>query len=329
MKTLDEIVILLNNFDGISRKYVLPGILSKLRESSFNGNQPHSLGEDSAAIKTESDEVILLTTDAIVEQLCLAHPRSAGFNAVLANVMDIYAAGGVPTSFAVALSYSDPKVGEMLLQGLIDGSHTFRIPVTRGHTNPQSESTYVVGSATGTVKRDHLLTAGGAQSGDSLVLLFDQSGKRGSSYKLGWDSVTDRSSDDVVGRLSTMNELAENGILNAAKDVSVAGIIGTAGMMLEFSGMGGVVEIDQIDLARPKQISLDDWLRMFISLGFLVSLDPTHLSQLSQIAEDHGMTAIRIGQVDDISSLRLRWGSDERVMFDFSKGPLLTPRGTP
>ncbi|MGY5876723.1 MAG: AIR synthase-related protein, partial [Candidatus Thorarchaeota archaeon] len=159
--------------------------------------------------------------------------------------------------------------------------------------------------------------------------LFDQSGKRGSSYKLGWDSVTDRSSDDVVSRLSTMNELAESGILNAAKDVSVAGVIGTVGMMLEFSGMGGVVEIDSIDSARPKSIPLDDWLRMFISLGFLISLDPTHFSQLSQIAENHGLVAIKIGQVDDISSLRLRWGRDERVMFDFSKGPLLTPKGTP
>ncbi|MBY8999103.1 MAG: hypothetical protein KGD60_15390, partial [Candidatus Thorarchaeota archaeon] len=115
MTRLDDILEMLVNFDGISRKFVLPSIIDKLRLRSFKGDTPHGLGEDSAAIGTDSDELVLLTTDAIVEDLCLQHPSAAGFNAVLANVMDIYAAGGTPTSFAVALSYSDPVIGEAIL----------------------------------------------------------------------------------------------------------------------------------------------------------------------------------------------------------------------
>ncbi|MFX1367413.1 MAG: AIR synthase related protein [Promethearchaeota archaeon] len=328
MSRLDDIIRLLLDFEGISRKFVLPSIIGKLRLESFHGNQAHGLGEDSAAIGTQSDEVILLTTDAIVEELCLMSPQAAGFNAVLANVMDIYAAGGTPTSFAAALSYSDKNIGSQLLQGLIDGSHTFQVPIVRGHTNPLAPSTYVVGSATGTVQRKSLLTAGGAKTGDALVLLFDQVGKRGSSYRLGWDSVTGRTSEEVVKRLSVMNDLANLQLLTAAKDISVAGMIGTAGMLLEYSGKGGIISLDKIDECRPDAIGLEDWLRMFISLGFLVTTPKKDLQEVGQVAKEHGVISREIGSVDESETLRLFLGSDENVIFDYSSGPIFTPRGT-
>lgn len=328
MSRLDDIVKLLLNFDGISRKFVLPSIIDRLRLESFNGNTPHSLGEDSAVIETDSENSVLLTTDAIVEDLCLNHPRAAGFNAVLANVMDIYAAGGTPTSFAVALSYSDPAIGEALLDGLIAGSHRFRVPIVRGHTNPRSSSTYVVGSTTGTVKSKDLLTAGGAMEGDVLVLIFDRTGRRGDSYKLGWDSVTNRTSNDVVVRLSVMNSLANEHILTASKDVSVAGVIGTAAMMLEYSGRGGVLDLDTITASKPSEIDFEDWIRMYISLGFLVAAPKENLELLQEIVAKHGLSSTTIGSVDDSNEVKLRLMGEERVLFDFSKGGVLTPKNT-
>ncbi|MHA2378648.1 MAG: AIR synthase related protein [Candidatus Thorarchaeota archaeon] len=327
MTRLEEIVGLLHEFEGISRKYVLPSIIGRLRATSYNGNQEHGLGEDSAAIRTNSDEIVLLTTDAIVEELCLNHPRAAGFNAVLATVMDIYAAGGTPTSFAVAISYSNAAIGDQILEGLIDGSHTFRVPIVRGHTNPQSKSTYVVGSATGTVKKDDMLTAGGAHDKDLMILLFDGIGQRGASYKLGWDSVTGRPAGDVVQRLSVMNKLAQHHLVTAAKDVSVAGIVGTAGMLLEYSGKGGVLDLNAVDSSRPESIELEDWIRMFVSLGFLVTVNPDNASSVMRVADDYGLTATIVGEVDSTLSLRLSMSREEQVMFDYSEGPLLTPKG--
>ena len=52
MTRLDDILEMLVNFDGISRKFVLPSIIDKLRLNSFKGDTPHGLGEDSAAIGT-------------------------------------------------------------------------------------------------------------------------------------------------------------------------------------------------------------------------------------------------------------------------------------
>ncbi|MFX1264172.1 MAG: AIR synthase-related protein, partial [Promethearchaeota archaeon] len=249
------------------------------------------------------------------------------FNAVLATVMDIYAAGGTPTSFAVALSYSDSRIGEQILEGLIDGSHTFRVPIVRGHTNPQSKSTYVVGSATGTVKKENMLTAGGALENDVLILLFDNQGRRGASYKLGWDSVTERPANEVVERLSVMNRLAQQHLVTAAKDVSVAGLVGTAGMLLEYSGKGGFLNLDAVDSTRPGSIELEDWVRMYISLGFLVAVNPENLPLVAKVAQECGLTAVRVGEVDNSLSLRLRMSTEEQVMFDYSEGPLLTPKG--
>ncbi|MHA2140874.1 MAG: AIR synthase related protein [Candidatus Thorarchaeota archaeon] len=326
MTRIEDILRLLHEFEGISRKYVLPAIIGKLRSASFNGTQEHGLGEDSAAISTASDDVVLLTTDGIVEELCLNHPRAAGFNAVLATMMDIYAAGGTPTSFAVALSYSDEEIGDQILEGLIDGSQSFRVPIVRGHTNPQSRLTYVVGSATGTVRKSSLLTSGGAESGDALVLLFDKVGQRGSSYKLGWDSVTGQSAEHIVKRLSVMNELAGEHLLTASKDISVAGMIGTAGMMLEYSGRGGMIDLDAVDASRPQTIDLNDWIRMYISLGFLVASPSARVDHIIEIAKAHDMTAVKIGLVDDSTSLRLRLASEEAIMFDYSKGPVLIPK---
>lgn len=307
---------------------MIPNIIHRLRDCSYNGDLPHSLGEDSAAIGTDCDDFVLLTTDAIVEELCVNHPQAAGFNAVLANIMDIYAAGGVPTSFAVALSYSDAHLGDKLLQGLIDGSHTFRVPIVRGHTNPSSSSTYIVGSATGTVNKENILTAGGAETGDHLVLLFDPKGHRGEHYQLGWDAVTGRDSKEVIKRLSLMNVIAEEHLVHAAKDVSVAGMVGTAGMMLEYSGRGGIVDIDIIDKHRPESVNLVDWLRMYISLGFLVAVSPEKAARLSELAQEHSLFAVIIGTVDDTQKLCLKTGTEKQVMFDFSGGPLLTPRRT-
>ncbi|TFG33779.1 hypothetical protein EU527_06470 [Candidatus Thorarchaeota archaeon] len=326
MTRLTDILEMLLTFDGISRKFVLPSIIDKLRLESFKGDTPHGLGEDSAAISTNSDDMILLTTDAIVEDLCIQHPRAAGFNAVLASVMDIYAAGGVPTSFAVALSYSDQQIGEAILDGLISGSHTFKVPIVRGHTNPRSSSTYVVGSATGVVQKEYLLTAGGAQVGNILAVLFDRKGMRGAHYNLGWDSVTNRTSDSVVRRLSVMNDIALKKLVTASKDVSVAGIVGTASMMLEYSGKGGIIDLDAINRSRPKDIPLEDWLRMYISLGFLLATTEENIPELKQVAKEHGLSACRIGSVDASKIVKLALGDEQGIMFDFTKGSVLTPR---
>ena len=105
----------------------------------------------------------------------------------------------------------------------------------------------------------------------------------------------------------------------------MAGLAGTVGMMMEYSGVGGALDLDSVDRGRPPQISLEDWLRMYVSLGFLVAVPPENLDRLSHAARAHRMTAVHVGVTDHLRSLRLRMSGEERLMFDFSRGPVLTP----
>jgi selenophosphate synthetase-related protein len=123
-----------------------------------------------------------------------------------------------------------------------------------------------------------------------------------------------------------MNELADSHLLTAAKDVSVSGLIGTAGMLLEYSGCGGTLSLDSLDSSRPEEIPLEDWIRMFISLGFLVAISKETLPEVKRVASKHGLATAVIGRVDDSKSVKLRLGDEERVLFDFTKGGVLTPR---
>jgi hypothetical protein len=123
-----------------------------------------------------------------------------------------------------------------------------------------------------------------------------------------------------------MNKLAEQHLVAAAKDVSVAGLVGTAGMLLEYSGKGGFLDLDAVDSTRPKSIELEDWVRMYVSLGFLVAVNPENVPMVTKVAHECGLGAVRVGEVDNTLSLRLRLSKEEQVMFDYSEGPLLTPK---
>lgn len=304
---------------------VLPEVARRLEQDSYRGDVTGTFGEDSAVVETSCDELLLITVDSIAEDLCANYPYSAGFNVVLANVMDIYAAGGVPTSISVVVSYIDDSMREGLLSGITRASQVFRVPIVRGHTNPGSARPYVVGCATGRVDRRCRLTSCGARSGDTLLLLHDRVGARGKNYKLGWDSVTGRSPDEIRVRLAVMNSIAERHLVNASKDVSVAGLIGTAAMMVEHSGRGAVIHLDQVEKICPPEVGIEDWLRMYISLGFLLSVDEDHVKDVIKIAADHLMSASPIGVVDGSREFRLRLGREERMLFDFSHGPILIP----
>jgi hypothetical protein len=58
----------------------------------------------------------------------------------------------------------------------------------------------------------------------------------------------------------------------AAKDVSMAGIAGTLGMLAEASGCGAVLEMAGIP--RPARASVGDWLTCFPGFGMLTTDPP-------------------------------------------------------
>jgi selenophosphate synthetase-related protein len=61
-------------------------------------------------------------------------------------------------------------------------------------------------------------------------------------------------------------------------------------------------------------------------LGFLLAAHEDNLDEIHQVAEMHGLSVCRIGRVDGNRMVKLRMGTEERTMFDFTKGSVLTPK---
>jgi hypothetical protein len=91
---------------------------------------------------------------------------------------------------------------------------------------------------------------------------------------------------------------------SAAKDASMAGIIGTFAMLAEASGCGAEIEIARIP--RPEPALMADWLTCFP--GFAVVL-----AQGGGAPEPRGGAAVcaGCGRLSTGGGVRLRWPDDE------------------
>ncbi len=90
----------------------------------------------------------------------------------------------------------------------------------------------------------------------------------------------------------------------AAKDVSMAGIVGTAGMLAEASGCG--VDLTVAEIPRPAHAGLADWLTCFPGYGVISADSP----QAPPIHAD-GATSARCGRLSPEPGVRLHWPDGE------------------
>jgi selenophosphate synthetase-related protein len=73
-----------------------------------------------------------------------------------------------------------------------------------------------------------------------------------------WNASTGAPAERLRADLEVLPGLAEAGLVRAAKDISMAGVIGTALMLLECSGKGAVIDLDAVP-ARRRPISCAGW----------------------------------------------------------------------
>ena len=123
-------------------------------------------------------------------------------------------------------------------------------------------------------------------------------------------------------------DLAEADHCRAAKDVSMAGVLGSLAMLLEPTRCGVLVDLDA--LPRPPGVSLTDWVGAFPSLGFLLCALPSEVSTCRAAFSARGLACEQIGLLDASGALRARLGGQEELLIDLRQEPvtgLLGPRG--
>ena len=129
----------------------------------------------------------------------------------------------------------------------------------------------------------------------------------------------------VRGDVEVLARVAEAGMCVGAKDVSMAGLLGSLAMLLEPAGVGVAVELD--GLPRPAGVRLADWTAAFPSFAFLLCAPPERAEECAAIFHEEGLRCQAVGVLDDTGALRARLGGKEAVLLNTTRGAVTRLEG--
>ena len=287
------------NKNIIEKKEISP-IVQYINVNSYKSPRIHSdLGEDSAAIN-DQDTYILVTTDRINTNFLISYPFGAGFSSILVGIDDIYCCGGNPLAVSLILSYESMEIGKKIIDGICEGSNKFQVPIIRGHTKPRGESYELSSTMIGEIYKDDYISATNAKPNDMIILAVDFDGKVGKASRFYWDTVTFKSTEQVLSRRSSMNQIAQNHIANASKDVSNGGIFGSILQISKYSSVGAEIDIEAIKIP-PKLISqdysLNHYTKMYLTTSYVLTVPPENCDKVIEIFKSHDLEAMIIGKI--------------------------------
>nr|WP_228824386.1 MSMEG_0567/sll0787 family protein [Nocardia blacklockiae] len=260
------------------------------------GTQPMSLGGngfrgDDGAPVPGSD--LVAACDAILAAMVERDPEWAGWCAALVNLNDLAAMGAEPVGLLDAVAAPTRSLLTRILRGLARASETWGVPVLGGHTQigPAALSVTALGRTARPVP------GGGGRVGDELRVTADLGGRWRPGYTgRQWDS----SSRRTGAELRALGRFVADTAPAAAKDVSMAGLAGTAGMLAEASGVG--VELDVARIPRPAEAAVAEWITCFPGFAMLTADRPG-----AAIGATGPVTSAVCGVLTTVPGVRLRW----------------------
>ena len=273
------------------------------------------LGDDAAAIRT-NDGYLLLAAEAIHPPLIEDNPYLAGRAAILANVNDVYAMGGRPLAVVDTIISPEIKVSSEIMRGFKDGCSRYDVPIVGGHITATGHKPAVTVCILGRAK--NILSSFNAQPDDILLHVTNLKGSFHPGFQF-WNCSSHLSDADLHRDLSILPRIAENGWCDAARDISMAGVLGTAIMLLELSGVGAQIELDTLTQPSSSDDRFMDWLLCFPSYGFVLSVRPWHLSNVQLAFSEYGISCSSIGKVTAGHNVKLVKEDEEAVLWNFDK----------
>ena len=317
---LNEIVEYIRSNKNIIEKTEISPFVQSINGNSYKSPRIFSdIGQDSAAIKNNNDMLTLITTDRIKTSYIENFPLGAGFSSILVGVDDIYACGGKPLAVSIIISFKDQILGQKMIDGICKGSKLFQVPIVRGHTNLK-EFNELSSTVIGEIKRDEYISATNAQDKDEIILAVDFSGKVGKASKLHWDTVTFKSSEDVLNKRKSMNEIAKLKIVTSAKDISNGGIFGTVLQLINYSKVGADINIEKIvipPILIEKTYNLETYIQMYLTTSYILTAPEKTSKDVVKIFNDHDMSAAVIGKIRNEPELNITDGKDSIKVIEF------------
>jgi len=239
--------------------------------------------------------------DAIVPAMVERDPEWAGWAGVLVNVNDLAAMGATPIGLLDALGARDASFAHRVLSGVRAAADAYGVPLLGGHTQLDVPAAL---SLTALGRTPHPVPGGGGRPGHRVRLTTDLGGGWRPGYGgRQWDSTTTRSRAELSAMVGAIGPAAAHRPA-AAKDVSMAGIAGTLGMLAEASGTGALLDVAAVP--RPDGASVGDWFTCFPGFGLLTADAP------GAPAPQAGPAVSAVcGELVDGAGVRLRWPDGE------------------
>lgn len=311
---LEALAAALRTGRGMEAKADIAAAVARL---GVSGSSVVAVGDDCAAIP-EGDGYLLFAIEGFMNAFVERDPWFAGWCGVMVNLSDIAAMGGRPIAVVNAVWANGEAGAAPVLDGLREASARFGTPIVGGHSNLACDRGQLSVAVLGRARR--LLTSFDAAPGDRLIAAIDLRGRYREPFD-NWEAATDAPATRLRGDLELLPEIAEAGLSRAAKDISQAGLVGTAAMLAECSGVGMRIDLDAVP--RPEGVPPDRWLRSFPSFGYLIAAPAAHVGDI--LARFHGR-AIAAADIGAITrDRRVEIASDGRLatVWDFAARPLI------
>lgn len=276
-----------------------------------------AVGDDCAAIP-DGDGYLLFAMEGFIEEFVASDPWFAGWCGVMVNVSDIAAMGGRPLATVNAVWADGEDAVRPMLEGLRQAGAVFDVPMVGGHSNLQTKNSQLALAILGRAKK--LLTSFDAMPGDHLVAAVDLRGRYREPYH-NWDAATSAPVERLRGDLELLPAIAEAGLAKAAKDISQAGIIGTATMLAECSGVGVVIDLDAIPA--PADVPFERWLQSFPSFGYLLAVNAANLDEVLGRFHERDIAAEAIGTFTQDPRVRIARDGACETVWDLADRPLI------
>jgi selenophosphate synthetase-related protein len=269
-------------------------------------------GDDGALVGGD----LVVGGEAIAPAFAARDPFGAGVAAVLANVNDMAAMGAEPLAIVdtVVAGEADARLA---LEGMRYASGLYDVPVVGGHLTISdgvagpSITAFGIGRLASPA---HVLSVRNVGDGQSLMLVCVTEGTMRDDFPF-FRSFDERGTR-LAGDVRTLARIAAAGDCVAAKDVSMAGLVGSLAMLLEATRRGATVDLDA--LPRPAGVDLARWLTCFPCFAFLLCVPPGREDACARPFHDRAIEAAVVGTIDSTAQVAVRSGGIRAVVVELA-----------
>lgn len=304
--TLRDVVEEVRRHAGFVNKAPIAGV-----KAHFDPSDPiHGPGDDGAVVHV-GDHNVVVCGEALSPPFVERDPHGAGIAAVLANVNDVAAMGATPLGIVNTVVGPPETTGEVM-RGMVDASRMYDVPIVGGHLTEQPGATSVSAFAVGHAER--VLSMAAVDAGQVVLFACFLDGHMRDDFPF-FTSI-----DNQAGRFAAdvrvLPQVAASGAAVAAKDVSMAGALGSLAMLLEYRGLGADIQLASMPI--PADTDFLRWLIAFPSYAFWLTAERDRAERCIELFGAHDLTCAAVGEVTDGSSLRVCHGGEELELLDFA-----------